>query len=76
MGTMRILDRSGDTALAWSVDDPASLEQAEALFARLAAERKIPFARRPGAPADDAERITVFDPGAEEIVWVRPVAGG
>jgi len=76
MGTMRILDHTGDTTLAWAVDDPASLAEAEALFARLTAERKIPFARAVGAPADAAERIRSFDPAAEEIVWVRPVTGG
>lgn len=76
MGTMRILDRTGDTCLTWSLDDPASLAEAEARFDRLRAERKIPFARAVGAPATDAERITRFDPAAEEIVWVRPVQGG
>ena len=76
MGTMRILDHTGDTTLAWSVDDPASLAEAEALFDRLRAERKIPFARAAGAPAGDAERVRSFDPAAEEIVWVRPVTGG
>ena len=76
MGTMRILDRTGDTCVAWSLDDPASLAEAEILFDRLRAECKIPFARATGAPAADAERIAAFDPAAEEIVWVRPVAGG
>jgi hypothetical protein len=76
MGTMRILDHTGDTCIAWSLDDPASLAEAEALFARLHQERKIPFARAVGAPAGDAERVQRFDPSAEEIVWVRPVQGG
>jgi hypothetical protein len=76
MGTMRILDHTGDTCVAWSLDDPLSLAEAEALFDRLRRERKIPFARAAGAPAADAERVTRFDPGAEEIVWVRPVQGG
>lgn len=76
MGQMRILDHSGDTTVTWALDDPASIAQAEAVFARLLRERKIPFARPAGAPADDAERITAFDPHAEEIVWIRPVAGG
>ncbi|MBM3660963.1 MAG: hypothetical protein FJW95_15880 [Actinobacteria bacterium] len=73
---MRILDHTGDTCVAWSLDDPASLAEAEALFERLRAERKIPFARAVGAPAADAERVSRFDPAAEEIVWVRPVQGG
>jgi hypothetical protein len=76
MGTMRVLDRSGDTTVAWAVDDPASVQHAEELFDRLAAERKIPFARPSGGEASEAERITAFDASLEEIVWVRPVAGG
>lgn len=76
MGTMRILDHTGDTMVAWSLDDPASLTEAAARFDQLLAERKIPFARAAGAPAAEAERVRTFDPTAEEIVWVRPVAGG
>ncbi|GMU79047.1 MAG: hypothetical protein AMXMBFR46_18400 [Acidimicrobiia bacterium] len=76
MGTMRILDPTGDTAVVWSLDDPSSVEDAEAIFARLASEHKIPFARAAGAPASEAERIRAFDPAAEEIIWIRPVAGG
>jgi hypothetical protein len=76
VGTMRILDSTGDTMIAWSVDDDESTAEAERVFDRLARERKIPFARAAGAPAAEAERIRTFDPAAEEIVWVRPVAGG
>jgi hypothetical protein len=76
MGTMRILDHTGDTTIAWSVDDPESIAKAERVFDRLARERKIPFARGAGAPANEAERIRTFDPTADEILWVRPVAGG
>ena len=76
MGMMRILDETGDTTITWAVDDPATIAEAEVLFARLVRERKIPFARAAGSPAGDAERISAFDPSAEEIVWVRPIAGG
>lgn len=76
MGVMRIVDSTGDSAVTWAIDDPVSVAEAEAVFARLAGERKIPFARTPGAPATDAERISAFDPALEEIVWVRPIAGG
>jgi len=76
VGVMRILDRTGDTVVAWDVADPASLAEAEALFARLTRECKIPFARPTAGAAGDAERIRHFDPALDEIVWVRPVAGG
>jgi hypothetical protein len=76
MGTMRILDSTGDTLVDWAIDDEAAVREAEDLFARLSSERRIPFARPPGCTAEDAERITEFDPGLEEIIWVRPIAGG
>ena len=76
MGTMRILDRSGDTAVTWELDDTTAVRAAEELFERLAAVSKMAFARRPGAPAEEAERIKHFDPSAEEIIWVRPIQGG
>jgi hypothetical protein len=76
MGVMRILDRTGDTVVAWDVADPTSVAEAEALFARLTRECKIPFARPATGTARDAERIRSFDPAIDEIVWVRPVAGG
>ena len=73
---MRILDESGDTTITWAVDDLATIAEAEAVFARLVGQAKIPFARPAGAPAAEAEKIAAFDPNAEEIVWVRPIAGG
>lgn len=76
MGKMRILDETGDTSITWAMDDPATITEAEMVFARLVRERKIPFARAAGSPAGDAEKISAFDPNAEEIVWVRPIAGG
>ncbi len=76
MGTMRILDSTGDTLVSWEIDDETAVREAEELFCRLEAERRIPFARPAGAAARDAEQIRAFDPDLEEIIWVRPIAGG
>ena len=76
MGTMRILDETGDTMVRWRTDDAATLERAEAVFGQLSRRRQLAFARPEGATAEDAERIYAFDPTAEEIIWVRPIAGG
>jgi hypothetical protein len=76
MGTMRILDHSGDTAVTWDLDDETTVRAAEEIFERLAAESKMAFARPPGAAAEEAERIKRFDPAVEEIIWVRPIQGG
>jgi hypothetical protein len=76
MGTMRILDHTGDTAVTWDIDDETAVRAAEAIFEREAAQSKMAFARPMGAPVEEAERITSFDPGAQEIIWVRPIQGG
>lgn len=76
MGVMRVLNSSGDTTIAWDTLDTASLDQAEAIFEKLAGERKIPFARAAGAQAEETVQIKTFDPSAEEIIWIRPITGG
>lgn len=77
MGTLRILDSSGDTAVTWDLADHDTVRAAEELFERLLkTERKIPFARPAGAPADQAVQIARFDPQADEILFVRPIQGG
>jgi hypothetical protein len=75
MGVMRILDQTGDTTVAWSLADAASVTEAAALFERERC-RRVPFARRAGAPAQEAKIVTAFDPTAEEIIWTQPVVAG
>ena len=76
VGTMRILDETGDTMVTWSLDDTQTLERATKLFDAERAKGSLAFSIPPGGRDRDAERITRFDPGADEIVWVRQVAGG
>jgi len=77
VGTIRILDSSGDTAVAWDITDTETVRAAEELFRRLmVTDKKIPFARPLGASSDTAVQIDEFDPRAEEILFVRPIAGG
>ena len=77
LGTLRILDSSGDTELAWDLADHETVRAAGEVFERLlVTERKIPFARTAGAPADSATQIREFDPTAEEILFIRPITGG
>lgn len=77
MGTMRVLDSTGDTAVAWDIDDEEAVREAEAHFRRLLDdERRMAFARPAGASVDQAELIRTFDPTAEEILMVRPIQGG
>ena len=76
MGKMRILDATGDTVIEWTADSDVLIREAEAIFAQKIFERQMAFARPAGAAVEEAERVYAFDPGAEEIIWVRPVQGG
>ena len=77
MGKLRVLDPSGDTVVDWAPGDTRSVEEVEALFRSLVlTARRMAFARPAGAAADDAVQIRSFDPGAEEILIVRPIQGG
>ena len=76
LGTMRILDETGDTTIEWTVDDDEALRRAEALFRQQMNARQMAFARPAHGTVEDADRIFSFDPNAEEIIWVRPIQGG
>ena len=77
MGMLRVMDQTGDTVVAWRLDDEASLAAAEAEFThQLTRRHRVPFARRCGEAANRARPITAFDPTVEEIVFAAPVMGG
>jgi hypothetical protein len=73
---MRILDETGDVMMTWSLEDTATLDRAEAAFEAELSKGKLAFAVPRGGRDHDAERVSRFDPSADEIVWVRPIAGG
>jgi hypothetical protein len=77
VGKLRVLDSTGDTVVEWAPEDTAAVDEVEALFRSLVlTARRMAFARPAGAAADDAVQIRSFDPGAEEILIVRPIQGG
>lgn len=73
MGVMRILDYTGDTAIAWDTSDQASVDAAEARF-RAELRRSLPVVRP--TPTSGARVLSEFDPTVDEIIWTRPVVAG
>ena len=81
MGKLRVLCKSGDTTVSWDeraalANDPDAQEavrQAERIFN---AERAKGSAAFRISRTSTAERIDVFDPEAEQIIMVPPMAGG
>ena len=72
MGVIRKLNRHGDTPTAWDTADPATIAEAERIFAAELDNGNTAYARRDGT--DTVTRK--FDPEAEEIVIVSPLQGG
>lgn len=73
MGSMAIPDHTGHREVSWSPDDAPSVAEAADAFAELTTRRLVPFAR---TGLDDFHQVRDFDPGVDEIVWVRPLQGG
>lgn len=73
---MRILDSSGDTVVQWSELDDRAVLEASRTFDAQRKLRRMAFARLKGAAPTESVKISSFDPSAEEIIFVRPIAGG
>jgi hypothetical protein len=76
MGVLRVLDRTGDTAVVWDPDDADSVAAARERFVRELRRHRVPFARQHGEAANRARPVVAFDADAEEIVFTSPVTGG
>lgn len=72
--TLRILNRSGDTAVAWAPEDTASVAVAKTKFDELVGQGHLMFEVK--APGRIPEQVREFDPKAFEIVATRPFKGG
>jgi len=72
--TLRILDRTGDTAVAWTPGVKTEEEAAEKQFDLFRAQGYAMFAAE--APGKQKEQIRKFDPKQFEIVAVPQFQGG
>ena len=75
MGRMHLLNETGHSTLVWDETAPDTIEIAESEFEAMEHLGYVAFKRNGGAEKP-AERIDDFDPGAEEILWLRPLQGG
>lgn len=72
MGKLRVLSPRGDDEKEWLRQDAVSVEVARALFLEHQRNGFAAFAKVNGGH----ELIKSFDPDAEEILIVGPLAGG
>lgn len=81
MAILRVLTSHGDRTVTWDGEkvesgDPeaaAAVKEAERIFQEQLERGSAAFTVAPGKPA---ERITTFDPKAEQIIIVPRIAGG
>lgn len=64
----------GDTKLAWDSAKPAEVETARSVFDKLGALGYLAFGIK-GQDKQD-QRIYKFDPDAERLLLIPPIAGG
>ena len=74
MGVMHVLNRTGHQSLTWDAADVSSVENALKEYAALRDEGYVAFKKELGQ--EDVERLDAFDPGADEILWLKPLRGG
>lgn len=72
MHRMRIMGRSGDTKVEWDIDSEEAVREAERIFREHTARGAYAFR----VSGKEAERVSAFDPHAQEIVVLYPMAGG
>ena len=75
MGSLRILDpKMGDIKLIWDSENEDEVELVKKQFREAKKKGFSPFAVKKNG--QKGERIEEFDPEAEKIIMVPPVAGG
>lgn len=72
--SMAIMGKEGDTKIMWSADRPEEVENARNSFNALREKRYLAF--RVNEKGDKGEQMKEFDPKAEKIILVPPMAGG
>lgn len=75
MKTIRRLDSSGDTAVAFDENDLKATTEAKALFDKLMGEGRVPFAVNRGDAQTD-KKLTDFSEVENETVFIPRIQGG
>ncbi len=74
MGTLSVLDATGDTRLQWDKNNPDEVKYARERFDELKAKRYLAY--RLNSKGNQGEVINDFDPAAERIILHAPMIGG
>lgn len=74
MGTLSVMDRTGDTKLIWNSGNADEAAAARKTFTDLKAKGFVAYSvKKKGARG---KALAAFDPDAEKIIMSPPMAGG
>lgn len=73
-GVMRILGPDGDRRIVWRKNALGEINEAKKVFRDALADGLLAFKAEPGGQR--GEKISEFDPSAEEIILMGAVTGG
>lgn len=71
---MELMGKDGDTKLMWDKHSEDEVEAAKTTFNTLKKKRYLAF--KANKDGSQGEQMTEFDPKAERIIMVPPMAGG
>lgn len=74
MGTMRVIDMTGDTKIIWDSSKQAEVDNARQTFDNLRKKKYNAYSVK--KDGEKGSVITEFDPEAEKIIMAPPMAGG
>jgi len=74
MGTLKVMDGSGDSNLIWSADSPDEVAAARLLYDNLKSKKYNAYGVK--ANGDKGELISDFDPGLQKIIMAPAMRGG
>lgn len=74
MHELAVMDRTGDTKLIWDSDKPDEVENARRSFNEL--KKKGYGIFHVDKSGEAAKRMHEFDPDAEKLIAIKPIAGG
>lgn len=77
-GELRIPDRTGHTTVEWDTEQPATVDAALEMYNKLTtgAHDGLRYRAFRMDGNHDGELLSGFDPNAEVIMFITPMAGG
>lgn len=67
--------KGGDHTITWNMQDRLQVNEARKTFQKMVQEKGY-LAFKESASGQKGSRITEFDPDAERVLFVKPLAGG